>query len=289
MVVCRMLDSCPPSQLTSLATALEPVLHLDFCSSLAPLKAALHHEGLEIFRVQRAINNSSLQHWNKEAESLKQTPHNPEKMMQYLSKSEQFTARSDREQAKDPLSNKPAKTVSSLPFLKSSIKEEAHHVCPPVFLPALEISHSKHKISPASSDYRHPSDTRQEGETFTLPPLALHRRYNSVPNFRNTSDLLQHSKQADSQDQHQRSKSFGVHMQDQIRRKRRKPKATSKVRHLELYKRQLGLVSQVSLSTASFSLSSLPHPPSLCLMSVSLFLHVVDVAVQHGRESPPRA
>ena len=247
--MCRMLDSCPPAQLTSLATALEPVLHLDFCSSLAPLKAALHHEGLEIFVVQRATISHQFRQWNKETEGFRKAARKPEKVKPYLFKSEQFLAHSQsgREEDVDLVSRKPAKTAASLPILRSVIdEEETDRVqLPPVFLPALEVTHSRHKTSPASSDYRQDSDRQQGKETLVLPLLTLQHKYNSVPDFRNNSDLLQHSKLVVSRDRHWKSKSLGVRLQDYTRRRPRKTRPNSKVRHLETYKKQLGLVSQV--------------------------------------------
>lgn len=267
MVVCRMLDSCPPAQLTSLATALEPVLHLDFCSSLAPLKAALHHEGLEIFVVQRATNSYQFQQWNTEAQGFRQALHKPEKVKQYLSKSAQFPAHSSQEENEELISKKPAQTVASLPILRSSIeKEELHHVRPPVFLPTLEMMHSRHKVSPASSDYRHPSDLQEEKETLVLPLLTLQHKYNSVPDFRNNSDLLQHIKLVGSQDHHRKSKSLGVHLQDHTRRRPRKARTSNKTRHLELYKKQLGLVSQVDIKYTHYLFFSLLFACSFSIM-----------------------
>ena len=55
IAVCRLLQQCSTSQLECLATALEPVLHLDFANSLSPLGAALHQEGSQTFYVQRAF------------------------------------------------------------------------------------------------------------------------------------------------------------------------------------------------------------------------------------------
>lgn len=60
IAICHMLEQCPYSQLEWLSTALEPVLHLDFASSLAPLNAALHQEGSQTFFVKRALSENPL-------------------------------------------------------------------------------------------------------------------------------------------------------------------------------------------------------------------------------------
>ena len=56
IAICRIIEHCPTPHMKSLATSLEPVLHLDFSSSLAPLMAALHQETTNIFRIQRKSN-----------------------------------------------------------------------------------------------------------------------------------------------------------------------------------------------------------------------------------------
>ena len=56
IAICRIIEHCPTPHMKSLATSLEPILHLDFSSSLAPLMAALHQETTNTFRIQRKSN-----------------------------------------------------------------------------------------------------------------------------------------------------------------------------------------------------------------------------------------
>lgn len=56
IAICRIIEHCPTSHMKSLATSLEPILHLDFSSSLAPLMAALHQETSNTFRIHRKSN-----------------------------------------------------------------------------------------------------------------------------------------------------------------------------------------------------------------------------------------
>lgn len=62
IIVCRIIDNCSNTHLMILATSLEPIIHLDFTSSLHPLMAALHHEGSEIFKIQRVVRHTDIDH-----------------------------------------------------------------------------------------------------------------------------------------------------------------------------------------------------------------------------------
>jgi len=53
--VCRLMEHCSRQQLELLATSLEPILHLDFSTSLGPHLQALHLDRAATFHVQRTL------------------------------------------------------------------------------------------------------------------------------------------------------------------------------------------------------------------------------------------
>ena len=53
--VCRLMEHCSREQLELLATSLEPILHLDFSTSLGPHLQALHLDRAATFHVQRTL------------------------------------------------------------------------------------------------------------------------------------------------------------------------------------------------------------------------------------------
>ncbi|XP_019864265.1 PREDICTED: uncharacterized protein LOC100633923 [Amphimedon queenslandica] len=207
IVICRMVEHCSTPHLQILSTSLEPVLHLDFANSLNPLMAALHQEGSHLFKIQRAavIRDS--------ADVKKQRPKPP-----IQEKTKEMIMGSSRKMALSrltPKKEKPApphvkageamfnKEMNSTGARKVKEKQQTQ-----VFFPALPLSHTKHKPSPASSD---------KGHHFTsLPPIE--RKFNSVPNITVVNSrhggkikparhhpraiTLQHTKDLSSQQEH---------------------------------------------------------------------------------------
>lgn len=231
VAVCRIIENCTKANLESLATSLEPVLHLDFSTSLSPLMAAVHLEGSRTFRIQRAADYTlpstiapAVPLPKKEdplfSESF--TKHNLQSTPSFLQSME---------------SNVQMKKSSG--YFSISSKPEQ------VFLPEIPSTHSKHKLSPASSDFNQ-STISQRSSSIELS--HLHRPYNSVPDIRSTVDLLKMAKRHNStrgtkatRRRHQQSKSMSfTHMESKRMVLQRKH------RQLELYKSQLNFLSQVS-------------------------------------------
>ena len=53
ILVCHMMKHCSKQHLEFLATSLEPILHLDFSSSLVPHMKSLHWDGVAMFQIHR--------------------------------------------------------------------------------------------------------------------------------------------------------------------------------------------------------------------------------------------
>ena len=60
LLVCTVMNCSTKQQLMMLATALEPVLHMDFCSILVPPFQSLHLDGVALFQNRRAVTQSFL-------------------------------------------------------------------------------------------------------------------------------------------------------------------------------------------------------------------------------------
>ena len=226
IVICRIIENCPKANLELLATSLEPILHLDFSTTLSPLMAALHHEGSRTFRVQRATN-FTVQH----AIPIQST---------FVTKSEPWMKNdSNKELPQISESISHLETIpnseSINPMLGISSKLD------PLFLPAIKDTHSKHKVSPASSDLARSTDITDRSSTIESSPL--HRSYNSVPNIRSSVDLLNMTKKYNTrkrvrrQSMNRRSLTTSVTDKRLLKHK--------KIHQLELYKTQLGYISQV--------------------------------------------
>lgn len=57
LLVCTVMNCSSKQQLMMLATALEPILHMDFCSILLPPLQSLHLDGVALFQNRRAITH----------------------------------------------------------------------------------------------------------------------------------------------------------------------------------------------------------------------------------------
>lgn len=237
ILVCRVIEHCPITHLKSLATALEPVLHLDFASSLTPLMAALHHEGSQTFRIQR--NRAKQQCFVANSSDTILPPS--------ISVNQVVTTESTSniilESRKVVLPNLPPINESnSMKGVKTMNSKPSSQV----FLPTLPLTHTKHKPSPASSDMKHSLHL----EPHPLPQLPIERKFYSVPDIRSTSDLLQRTKPRAKVTRRHKTLSF---QQEHLKRYKHQRK------QLELYKSQLDLISKVYIIiTVPFYISIIP-------------------------------
>ena len=170
------MEHCSRQHLELLATSLEPILHLDFSSTLVPPMAALHLDGVTTFHIQRGVTQSVLQ-----AEVLEER----EGSLSYLSSipTTLLTGTSDNENRPPPpetLQQTGDGANAKLSLLAPNQPPEK------VFLlPALPLTHpSQHATDPLGSHR-----TSLEGT------IAIRRkRFSSVPDYRSTADLLKHIK-----------------------------------------------------------------------------------------------
>ena len=224
IVICRIVEECPKTNLELLKTSLEPILHLDFSSSLSPLMAALHHEGANTFRIQRAADyNVPIvpPHPNSVAKSelsLKNelSPH--DQALVVGSKSHPVSV--------SPIMPEPKA------YIPLALKPE------PLFLPAIQNTHTKHKPTATSSDLPH--STTASHLSSSTESFPLRRSYNSVPDIRSSVDLLTMAKRFNITKRKHRSKTLAcTGIAD------RRLVMHRKHHQLELYKTQLSCISQV--------------------------------------------
>lgn len=158
--ICRMMEHCSKQHLELLATALEPILHLDFSSSLVPHLASLHLDGSATFQVQRSVLQNVIRPEILGAEdSLAYLSSIPTTLLTDSKDNSQQFAATDR-----PRMNPCAQGVRSG---RESI------------LPAIPLTHVKH-VPPFSLSHQSLEDI-----------VALRReRFGSVPDFKSTTDLL---------------------------------------------------------------------------------------------------
>lgn len=203
--LCRVIEHCSVSHLKTLSTALEPTLHLDFASTLTPLMAALHIEGSQTFKIQRAADK------RKQMTSAR--------IISLLNPTR-------------PLSNVPAKAENGGSRISRETKELSSSP-PQIFLPSLPQSHLKHKPSVASSDINQAASQKQ----LSLPPISIERKFYSVPNLHLTSlNTLYTAKQNLKAKRQYRS------LKNEMLLRRNEYNQT---REIELYKNQLSMISKV--------------------------------------------
>ena len=172
IVICRIIENCSKTNLELLTTSLEPILHLDFSTTLSPLMGAIHHEVTCSFRIQRAADYSL-----------------PILAMHSTTQSEPRPNTSQQQI--------PTVTQSHSNDAKIPPKASANHMIPleskpsQIFLPAIPTTHLKHKPSPASSDLTHSIISHRSN---TIASSPLHRSYNSVLDIRSSVDLLKMTK-----------------------------------------------------------------------------------------------
>lgn len=209
--VCQALEHSSKHQLAVLATILEPVLHVDFSSSLVPHLASLHADGaVATFQVQRGVQRRLLVETETSQQEITSAA--------YLKSLPTTLASSDENES----GGREWKSMR-----EGVVKERL------ILYPALPLTHSKHApLSPNSS---------QSDE------LALrHTRFSSVPDFQSTTNLLRDVKRKDllrPRHHHKRSRSLTSYLLTQSKRG-----SHHKQQDAEKFKSQLGSMSEVSLS-----------------------------------------
>ena len=216
--VCRIMEQCSRYQLHILATALEPVLHIDFSSSLVPHLASLHVDGAATFQVQRGM----LQ------QMISSNLVDPEHSVAYLPSlpTTLLTSESASHTSCNKATTHDNDDVAHIDAAGKCMKKKEERVMLPSVLP---LTHSKHAlISPESS--------------LEDVQALRHTRFSSVPDFQSTTNLLRCVKHKEllRPRHHNRSHSLNIylHSKSNMGCNWRKHQA-------EQFKTQLAAVSQV--------------------------------------------
>lgn len=235
--VCRVMEHCSKHHLEFLATALEPILHLDFSSSLVPHMQSLHLDGVATFQIHRNVMQSMINPSVLEAEnSMAYLNSIPTTLLTSSSEAESVAARTHQEGG----------TVE-LPAVGTISERES-------LLPALPLTHIKHAAVATSS-----STSKQLS---LEDAISVHRqRFSSVPDFRSTTDLLKHVKHKESfkpakRRDHRRSRSVGAYPTVSISGVNKLVQTSSRL--AEHFKGQLAVVSDVSLCLSRHQAHLLP-------------------------------
>lgn len=219
VLVCHLMKHCSKQHLEFLATALEPILHLDFSSSLIPHMQSLHLDGVATFQIHRTVLQSTISPSVLEVEdSLAYLDSIPTTLLTNSKDSSEVTTQDRR-----------------LPPLSARSKRES-------LLPALPLTHIQHVAAVTTT-------SKQPGLKNTVS--MCRQRFSSVPNFKSTSDLLKHVKCKDffkpaRQKSHRRSRSVGTYPAVNIGGRRRPAQKSDHFQLAEQFKRQLAIVSDVS-------------------------------------------
>ena len=216
MFICRMMEHCSWQHLELLVTALEPILHLDFSSSLVPHLASLHLDGSATFQVQRSVLQNVIRPEILEAEDS----------LAYLNSipTTLLTNSTDVH----------SQTLMAADTARIKVTAPGVHSGRESILPAIPLTHVKH-IPSFSPSHQSLEDI-----------MALRReRFGSVPDFKSTTDLLKNVRHKEQlrprQVGHRRSKSVGAYPGVKLDRSR------GGVRAAEQFKGQLRMVSDVSI------------------------------------------
>jgi hypothetical protein len=207
LLVCTVMNGSTKQQLMMLATSLEPVLHLDFCSILVPPLRSLHQEGVALFQNRRAITHryvlpeiipridsksslpstllsekttmlSTLPIENISTSSLGKTISQIQSPQSPIKTSTPTMTRSSNYllALKRPLKGNlavPTKTAAKAERAIKLKKKEA-------ILPALPLTHPDHLPSPDACCFDQMLDLKRQ-------------RFSSVPEFRSTMELMKKS------------------------------------------------------------------------------------------------
>ena len=247
--VCRVMQHCSGRQLHFLATALEPMLHIDFSSSLVPHLASLHVDGAATFQVQRGmlqrVFSSELLDPENSAAHL---PSLPTTLLTSESASSKNCGGAVTEN--ETGDGDPGRSRLVVGSTGKRAGDRGN-----VLAPALPLTHSQHvPISPHSS---------------LEDVLALrHTRFSSVPDFRSTRDLLRRVKHKElfRPRQHKRSQSLATYLHTKT-----KLDHSQSQQEAEQFKAQLTAVSQVRANLSVFSCQCVNFQTVKALISKHLY------------------
>ena len=241
--VCRVMEHCSRRQLHILATALEPVLHIGFSSSLVPHLASLHVDGAATFQVQRGIMQRTFSDDLLDPKaSFAYLPSLPTTLLT----SESASSSSKRYSETTARENGDPDMVGFGAARKCTEQREERVPLPSV----LPLTHAKHaSLSPESS--------------FENVLALRHTRFSSVPDFRSTTDLLQCVKHKElfRPRRHTRSRSLStyLHTESKLGHSRRQ-------REAEQFKTQLKTVSQVPVRMSTYSSYIYMYVITVCMI-----------------------
>lgn len=219
--VCRVMEHCSRHQLRFLATALEPVLHIDFSTSLVPHFASLHVDVSATFQVQRGIMQRVFSAELLETEAS--MPHLLSLPTTLLTRSSEAASMKQSERGRSGEDCGRAEPSGlAVPLHKSGERGGA----PVPMLPLTHTQHAPMSLQPSMEDV-----------------LALrHTRFSSVPDLKSTTDLLRQVKHKDPfrPRHHRRSQTLGTYMY-----KKAKGGLSQSQQQTEVFKTQLQTLSQV--------------------------------------------
>lgn len=220
ILVCHLMKHCSKQHMEFLATALEPILHLDFSSSLVPHMQSLHLDGVARFQIHRSVLQSTINPSVMQVEdSLAYLDSIPTTLLTNSKESSEVTTQDSR----------------ILPVSARSKRES--------LLPALPLTHIQHATA-VTTTFQQPVPKNSVS--------TCRQHFSSVPNFKLTSDLLKQMKCKDlfkparQQKSHRRSRSVGTYPAVNIGSRREPGQRSDHFQLAEQFKRQLAIVSDVS-------------------------------------------
>ncbi len=221
ILICHIMGFCSKDQLELLATSLEPILHMDFSSSLLPPLQALHLDGVATFQIQRTITKrianpeiivkiESQEYLN----SLPTTFHSVDtpvssniSIATHLDESIEDASIIPRQRPRQIHRRDDSTKDKKSPAHKESISPVSRD---PI-LPAIPLSHP--------NEHR---NLRQGQSNFSDVSSLRRRRFSSVPDFSSTVGLLKAGRRKkDSgtrtrETSHARSKSVSAYSQHRV-------------------------------------------------------------------------
>ena len=207
--ICQAMEQSSRRQLRLLATVLEPVLHIDFSSSLVPHLASLHVDGSATFQVQRGVLRRVL--CESESQMISTCPRLP---------SLPTTLASSETDGETATSEKTREGGGA-----GKVEEDESGI----LRPALPLTHPQHALISQNSSLEELRRTR----------------FSSVPDFQSTTNLLRDIKRKDlfrPRRHHRRSQSLGSCRVTKSRANRHQ-----KQQEAEKFKTQLVSVSEVCM------------------------------------------
>ena len=176
LLICTVMNRCTKQQLAVLATSLEPILHMDFSSSLLPPLQSLHLDSVATFHVQRVITKKMVK------PEVAVPPIDSQAYLTSLpstfNSSHIISIRSSTSDTYSAATEDPQGLFSSEQLTepaKSPMREKKEF-----FLPVLPLTHPDHLPTPGlarEASFHQLLDYRRQ-------------RFSSVPDFRSTASLL---------------------------------------------------------------------------------------------------